>query len=89
MRLKVGMAGVYRRAAGARRGPCQRDHAHAELWACQPPDRSGDVRLDFFDIQLYLQWYASGDARADFNADGLLDFFDVQLFLSVFAAGCP
>lgn len=53
-----------------------------------PPDLNGDVRLDFFDLQRFLQWFATGDLRADFTDDGQLNFFDVQTFLSVFAAGC-
>jgi len=44
--------------------------------------------LDFFDVQQYLNWYSSGDLRADFAPDGFLDFFDVQMFLSEYASGC-
>lgn len=51
-------------------------------------DLNGDLRLNFFDVQGYLNFYASGDDRADFNDDNHLDFFDVQRFLSLYSAGC-
>jgi hypothetical protein len=54
-----------------------------------PPDLNSDGQLDFFDLQVFLNWYASGDLRADLTADGVLDFFDVQAYLNLFAAGCP
>ncbi len=52
-------------------------------------DLNGDDELNFFDVQLFLGLFASGDLAVDFNDDGVLNFFDVQLFLSLFAAGCP
>jgi len=58
---------------------------------CPPclPDLNADGLLDFFDLQLFLNWYAAGDLRADLVPDGVLDFFDVQAYLGLFAAGCP
>jgi hypothetical protein len=52
-------------------------------------DLNDDFSLDFFDVQLFLNWYASQDPRADWNEDTLLDFFDVQGYLAAYAAGCP
>lgn len=52
-------------------------------------DVNHDGSLNFFDVQTYLNWFATGDMRADFIADGTLNFFDVQRFLALFAAGCP
>lgn len=54
-----------------------------------PPDMNHDGVLDFFDVQLFLNYFAAGDPRGDFNADELFNFFDVQAFLGSFAAGCP
>jgi FG-GAP repeat protein len=54
-----------------------------------PADVNRDGNLDFFDLQVYLNWYAAGDLQADLIADGILDFFDVQEFLNLYAAGCP
>jgi hypothetical protein len=54
-----------------------------------PPDLNDDGRLDFFDLQVFLNWYASGDLQADFISDGILDFFDVQQYLNLYSAGCP
>ncbi len=50
---------------------------------------TGDGVLDFFDVQLFLQYFAAHDMRADFTGDGAFDFFDVQEFLQLFASGCP
>lgn len=52
-------------------------------------DLTGDGILDFFDVQLFLNLYASSNLAADFTGDGVLDFFDVQAFLNLYAAGCP
>lgn len=52
-------------------------------------DLNHDCDLDFFDIQKYLNWFASGDPRAHMNNDGVLDFFDVQEYLGLFSNGCP
>lgn len=45
--------------------------------------------LDFFDVQAFLEGFASHAPEADLTGDGAFDFFDVQVFLSVFADGCP
>lgn len=52
-------------------------------------DMNGDMVLDFFDVQTFLNFYAANDLSADFNNDGALDFFDVQTFLGEYSAGCP
>lgn len=54
-----------------------------------PSDMNFDLNQDFFDVQQFLNYYSSGDLRADFVADGNLDFFDVQEFLNQYSAGCP
>lgn len=64
----------------------------ADAWfhaapAC-PADLNEDGSLDFFDLQLFLNWYAAGDLHADFVPDGRLDFFDLQAFLGAFVQGC-
>jgi FG-GAP repeat protein len=51
-------------------------------------DLNSDDQLDFFDLQIFLNWYASGDLQADFTVDGILDFFDVQEYLNLYSAGC-
>jgi hypothetical protein len=44
---------------------------------------------DFFDLQLYLVFFAQQDPAADLTRDGVIDFFDIQAFLDAFASGCP
>jgi hypothetical protein len=58
------------------------------VWPPCSADMNADCVLDFFDVQLFLARFASGDGSADFVSDGVLDFFDVQSFLGVFASGC-
>ncbi len=53
-----------------------------------PADFNYDGRIDFFDVQSFLQAFADGDLSADFTLDGVLDFFDVQEFLNVFSGQC-
>ncbi len=53
-----------------------------------PVDLDGDGLVDFFDMQIFLNWYSSGDLRADFVADCVIDFFDLQLFLQMYSDGC-
>lgn len=53
------------------------------------PDLNNDGNLDFFDVQTFLQAFASEDPIADLNNDDNFDFFDVQTFLQLFADGCP
>ncbi|MBX3322947.1 MAG: hypothetical protein KF757_08150 [Phycisphaeraceae bacterium] len=58
--------------------------------SCNPADLAVPYgTLDFFDVQLFLNFYSNGNLLADLNGDGLLDFFDVQAFLNHYAAGCP
>ena len=65
------------------------DNLRISVDAACAADLTGDGVLDFFDLQQFLQYYASGDDRADFADDGVLDFFDVLAFLNAYAAGCP
>lgn len=51
-------------------------------------DVNNDGVIDFFDLQLFLNWYATGNLNADFANDGVLDFFDLQSFLNLYSAGC-
>ncbi|MCC5787555.1 MAG: hypothetical protein JJU33_12745 [Phycisphaerales bacterium] len=53
-----------------------------------PPDLNGDGVVDADDFFLFLQFFASGDPRADFNSDGVIDAQDFFDFLAAFAAGC-
>ncbi len=52
-------------------------------------DLNQDGILNFFDVQLFLNWYASSNPSADLNGDGVLNFFDVQVFLNLYSSGCP
>jgi hypothetical protein len=52
-------------------------------------DLNGDGILNFFDVQAFLQAFASGGLAGDWVHDGVLNFFDVQAYLRDFAAGCP
>ena len=54
-----------------------------------PPDLNGDGELNFFDISLFLSFYADENPLADFNNDGFFNFFDVSAFLSLYSQGCP
>jgi hypothetical protein len=47
-----------------------------------------DCLLDFFDVQMFLQAFATQQPAGDFNDDGSFDFFDAQAFLANFATGC-
>jgi hypothetical protein len=61
---------------------------YTEAAVCEA-DLNNDGVLDFFDVQAFLQAFATQDPIADFTDDGVFDFFDVQAFLQAFAAGCP
>ncbi len=54
-----------------------------------PADLNTDDMLDFFDVQIFLGYFAAGDLRADFIDDDVLDFADVLQYLGLFSAGCP
>lgn len=58
----------------------------------QPPcpiDYNNDGQLNFFDVSLFLSFFAANDPAADLVADGSFNFFDVSAFLTLFSAGCP
>lgn len=59
------------------------------LTAVCTADMNNDQILDFFDVQAFLNAYATTDPAGDFNHDSVFDFFDVLAFLEAFAAGCP
>jgi hypothetical protein len=52
-------------------------------------DTNNDGALDFFDVQLFLNWFSSHNPNGDINHDTVFDFFDVQAYLNLFSAGCP
>ncbi len=54
-----------------------------------PADLNADGGLNFFDLQTYLNLYATQDPAADWNDDGSFNFFDVQSYLNAYADGCP
>ena len=54
-----------------------------------PADFDADGVADFFDAQAFLNLYARGDLKADFNADGEVTAADYNAFEVAFAAGCP
>jgi YVTN family beta-propeller protein len=54
-----------------------------------PVDVNGDGTVNVGDFLGYLQFYASGDTRADFTGDGQVNVSDFLAFLSAYAAGCP
>ncbi len=51
-------------------------------------DLNGDGLIDFSDVQIFLDAFASEDSLADLNNDGAYDFFDIQVFLTLFGEGC-
>jgi len=64
-------------AAVAWPGPCHADFSH-------------DFVLDFTDVMLFLQEFATGHEQADMaDPRGVHDFTDVVQFLDFFAGGCP
>lgn len=68
--------GVNNVAYGAQFTPC-------------PADLTNDGVHDFFDVSLFLTYFAEEDDRADYTDDGNFDFFDVSLFLTAFTVACP
>lgn len=60
-------------------------HTRGELGGV---DLNSDGRNDFFDVQLFLNWYSDAAPGADFNQDGTIDFFDVQAFLDQWHDPC-
>ncbi|MCC5786240.1 MAG: hypothetical protein JJU33_06025, partial [Phycisphaerales bacterium] len=53
-----------------------------------PPDLTGYGVVDADDFFLFLQLFADGDPRADYNTHGVIDADDFFAFLAAFAAGC-
>jgi len=45
-------------------------------------DMNLDGMTDFFDVELFVQYFGMADPIADLNGDGQIDFFDVAMFLS-------
>lgn len=54
---------------------------------CGPADLNCDGELNFFDVQEFLDLFASQDPAADLNNDGEFNFFDIQEYLDLFADG--
>lgn len=53
-----------------------------------PADMHGDGSVHAGDFFLFLDFFASGHQRGDFNKDGVIDAADFFDFLTAFAAGC-
>jgi hypothetical protein len=51
-------------------------------------DVNGDLFVDFFDFDEFVDLFETGSPRADFNADGFVDFFDFDDFVLAFETGC-
>jgi hypothetical protein len=75
--------------AQGKSAPVQMDFQNLILATACTADFNNDGVLDFFDVQAFLQAFATQDPSADFTNDGVYDFFDVQAFLQAFSAGCP
>jgi hypothetical protein len=75
--------------AQGKSAPVQMDFQNLILATACTADFNDDGILDFFDVQAFLQAFATQDPSADFTNDGVYDFFDVQAFLQAFSAGCP
>lgn len=52
------------------------------------PDLNLDGELNFFDVAIYTDAFATCEPWVDWNNDGRCDFFDVSAFLAAFNAGC-
>jgi len=60
------------------------------MGGCDPADLVEPFgHHDFFDVQEFLNLWASHDPAGDLVPDGRWDFFDLQFFLNEFADGCP
>jgi hypothetical protein len=53
-----------------------------------PADVNEDGLVDFFDYQLFLDWWAAEDPRADLIPDQVFDFYDIQVYLDRASPGC-
>ena len=62
----------------------------ADIGGCSAADLAEPFgQLNFFNVSLFLNEFASNGANADINGDGEWNFFDVSEFLTIFAQGCP
>jgi Pregnancy-associated plasma protein-A len=62
----------------------------ATFGGCSAADLSEPFgQLNFFDVSLFLNEFASNGDNADINGDGEWNFFDVSDFLTIFGQGCP
>lgn len=54
------------------------------------PDLNGDVKLDFFDLSLFIVAFNNQDVAADLAAPfGVWNFFDISAYIGSFNSGCP
>ncbi len=53
-----------------------------------PADLNSDSMLNFLDVSLYLQSFATGSVSADLNEDGQLNFLDISAFLTTYSSNC-
>ncbi len=68
--------------------PDQDHNGVPDMCLC-PADFNTDGRLNFFDVQQFLNDFSSAKPGADFLPDGQFDLLDVQAFLNAYLAGCP
>ncbi|XVJ57894.1 MAG: hypothetical protein HEQ23_00275 [Tepidisphaera sp.] len=55
------------------------------LYICNSmADLNGDFFLDFFDYDVFVAAFESGDCLADVDMNGFLDFFDYDLYIRAF-----
>lgn len=52
-----------------------------------PGDLNADGIVDLSDFYLFINWYQTGDMRADMDQNGRLDFADVIAFRALFTPG--
>jgi photosystem II stability/assembly factor-like uncharacterized protein len=55
--------------------------------AC-PADFNGDGVVDFNDMLIFLNLFATRDPRADLNGDGTVDFNDFLFFINIYSQPC-
>lgn len=68
---------------------CGTGAAHAlDLPCVCPANFNGDYLLDTRDFLAFLNAWASGDSRADWDQNGTIDTQDVAAFLNDWVAGC-
>ncbi len=70
-------------------GAVGNESAYAFDLACScPPDFNEDYLIDTRDLLAFLNAWASGDTRADWDQNGTIDTQDVLAFLNDWAGGC-